>query len=116
MSQSQLAAVPEATADTVAELVAADKPRLRYGIPGDIDRLMEEDPDRGVEWRSEMRVVLSTLMTTKTVRTEGAAPGDPTGIHYETRPGRYQARGFVTLTDDRGNRDSQYVIERIASD
>jgi predicted GNAT superfamily acetyltransferase len=114
--QNDLDRIPEATQGNIHELVANEERQVRYRIPGDIDWLMERDPDRGVAWRNEMRTVLSALLTTKAVPAEGgAAPYDPIGIRYATRAGQYEARGFASLVGPDGERDSQYIIERMAA-
>jgi chorismate synthase len=110
---AELAEIREATPATVDGLVAIGEPRVRYRIPGDIDTLMERDPDRGIEWRNEMRVVLSALLTTKSVPQGEVADDGPIAVGYRAVPGDYEVRGFDTTIDADGNRNSQYVIERI---
>ena len=113
-THDELTAIPEATPRNVDELVDRQETRVRYRIPGDIDRLMEHDPDRGVAWRNEMRAVLSALLTTKAVQAGGTtAANDPSALGYATRTGNYEARGFVTSVGPDGERDSQYIFERM---
>jgi predicted GNAT superfamily acetyltransferase len=115
LSSAELLSIPEATPATIDGLLVRNETRVRYRIPGDIDELMERDPDRGVEWRNEMRTVLSALLTTKSVIAGEPAPDGPIAVGYRTSPGAYEVRGFVTTVDEIGNRDSQYVIERMTA-
>jgi predicted GNAT superfamily acetyltransferase len=113
ISADELATLPEATPANVANLAESGTARLRYPIPGDIDELMERDPDRGVEWRNEMRVVLSTLLTTKAVVAADKVPDGSIALNYTTSAGEYEVRAFATSLGADNNRESQYVIERI---
>jgi chorismate synthase len=102
----------EATSSSVTELVERGITRLRYQIPGDIDLLMQTDAERAIEWRREMRQVLSTLLKTKWARLDGAAPGGPIAVEFDSRPGEYLINGFATETDSAGERISYYLLER----
>lgn len=112
MSLAEARDIPEVTYENVADLANARVPRLRYRIPGDIDHLMHGDYDRGIDWRNEMRAVLSTLMTTKSVRLDGGMMEGPIAVGYDSRPGAYVVNGFVTETDATGERVSYYLLER----
>jgi chorismate synthase len=112
VSLTEASAIPEVTHKTVADLAVKRVPRLRYRIPGDIDHLMQVDPDRGVEWRNEMRTVLSTLLTTKRARLDGGNTEGPIAVGYGSSPGDYLVNGFVTELDTSGERVSYYLIER----
>jgi hypothetical protein len=84
---------------------------LRYRIPGDIDRLMRDDPGAAIRWRQEMRSVLSAFLTTKAARLDPGADG-PIAVGAATRPGEYRITGFATGPDETGERVSYYFLER----
>jgi predicted GNAT superfamily acetyltransferase len=72
-SLADIAGVPTATNDGAATLAASSEKIVRVEIPGDIDRVMREDPNRALAWGRDLRAVLSALMTTK--EATGAIPG-----------------------------------------
>ena len=111
LTLDEVADIPEATTRTVEELHVARPERLRYLIPGDIDRLMHDDPGDAIRWRREMRQVLSALLTTKTARIDGTAT-DPAAVGVRERSGDYAITGFATGTDAAGQRLSSYVLTR----
>jgi chorismate synthase len=111
LSPEDLSETPEATPNSLSGLAAARPPRLRYRIPGDIDRLMRDDPAAAIRWRQEMRTVLSAFLTTKSARLDGGA-GDPLAVGATTRPGEYRITGFATGLDATGERVSSYLLER----
>ena len=106
-----VADVPEATARSIGESLAARPGRLRYRIPGDIDRLMHDNPTGAIRWRRQMREVLSALLTTKTARIASAS-ADPAEAGVRERAGDYAITGFATGTDASGERSSHYVLTR----
>jgi predicted GNAT superfamily acetyltransferase len=108
-----LAGCPEATVDNVAVLRSELPERVVYRVPADIDQLMQDDPQRAVDWRTEMRAVLGTLMTRRAaivgddVETDG-----PIAIQTSVIDGPYDVTGFATEVDAFGNRESLYLLER----
>jgi predicted GNAT superfamily acetyltransferase len=104
--------LPEATAHTLADLVHARPHHLRYRIPGDIDRLMRDDPRAAIAWRQEMRDVLTTFLTTKAARLDEGGRDGPIAVGTTTRPGLYRITGFATGWDEHGERVSYYLLER----
>ena len=108
-----VAAIPETTAGALDEALAARPPRLRYRIPGDVDRLMRDDPGAAIRWRREMRTVLSALLTTRSARVEDDAGDGPVAVGVRERTGEYVVDGFATGFDAAGERVSFYLLERI---
>lgn len=98
------AGVPEATLANAAALRTELPERVVYRVPGDIDQLLRVDPQRAVDWRTEMREVLGLLMTRR-----GAIVGDdvagegPIAIQTSVMDGPYDATGFATELDEFGN-------------
>lgn len=114
LTPADVAALPEATPRTLAGVLANPPTRLRYRIPGDIDRLMRDDPPAAIRWREEMRAVVSALVTTKRTRLDAHGPAEdgPIAVGYEARPGAYVITGFATGPDAAGERVSSYVFDR----
>lgn len=112
LSPRDIAGLPEATVASLSDLLQRRPQRLRYRIPGDIDRLMRHEPERGVQWRREMRTVLSAFLTTKSVRLDDVAGRGPISAAHDTSPGDYAITGFATGLDDDGERQSYYILER----
>lgn len=108
-----LVGVPEATVENVAALRTELPDRIVYRVPGDIDQLLRIDPQRAVDWRTEMREVLGTLMTRRAaiVGDDVAAEG-PIAIQTSVIDGPYDVTGFATELDEFGNRESLYLLER----
>ena len=108
-----LAGVPEATQDNAASLRAELPERVVYRVPGDIDQLMKDDPQRAVDWRTEMRDVLGQLMTRRAAIVGGDVKTDgPIAIQTSVIDGPYDVTGFATEVDTLGNRESLYLLER----
>jgi len=103
--------LPDATVECLEVLLAARPQRLRYRIPGDIDRLVRDDPEDAIRWRREARQVLSALLTTKIARIDGTS-ADPATVGVRERTGDYAITGFATGTDAFGDRSSFYVLTR----
>ena len=81
--------------------------------PGDIDQLMRIDPQRAVDWRTEMRAVLGQLMTRRAaVVGDDVATDGPITIQTSVIDGPYDVTGFATELDEFGNRESLYLLER----
>lgn len=111
-SLSDIALVDEATAETLAELRERRPSQIRYRIPGDVDRMMVSEPGRVIEWRQEMRPVLSAFLTAKWARQVGSESDGPIAFGYESSRGDYVVNGFVTEQDTDGERVSFYLLER----
>ncbi|MGH2530667.1 MAG: hypothetical protein ACRDJW_00045 [Thermomicrobiales bacterium] len=109
---ADVAEIPEATGDSLSALAASQPDRIRFRIPGDIDRLMRTDPREAIRWRQEMRAVLSTFLTTKTVKVEGEGDHGPIAVGEQKRPGAYTITALATGPDDSGERASYYVLTR----
>lgn len=108
-----LAGVLEATPENAAEIRASGPDRVVYRVPGDIDQLLRIDPQRAVDWRTEMRAVLGTLMTRRAaIVGEDVATDGPIAIGMQVDDGPYDVTGFATELDATGNRESLYVLER----
>jgi predicted GNAT superfamily acetyltransferase len=112
LAPDDVAELPEATPDCLDTLLAAAPARLRYRIPGDIDRLMHDNPPAAIRWREEMRAVIGALLTTKRARIDAASGDGPIADDYEARPGAYAITGFATGHDARDERVSYYVLEK----
>jgi chorismate synthase len=112
LEPDDIAECPEATKATVDALVAAGAPRLRYRIPGDIDRLMGDDPVAALHWRGEMRDCVSKLLTTKSGIVDPGTHEGPAAMNTRTVAGPYQIVGFATGFDRAGERISDYLLER----
>jgi chorismate synthase len=107
-----VAAIPEATPGTLVDVLETKPERLRYRIPGDIDRLMQDDPPAAIRWREEMREVVAALLTTKRARVAADTADGPIADAYDARPGAYRITGFATGLDPAGERTSYYVLDR----
>lgn len=108
-----LTGVPEATKENAAALREELPERVAYRVPGDIDQLLKVDPQRAVDWRTEMREVLGTLMTRRAaIVGDDVASEGPIAIQTSVIEGPYDATGFATDLDEFGNRESFYVLER----
>jgi predicted GNAT superfamily acetyltransferase len=100
------------TAESVDHVLAEKPPRLGYQVPGDIDRLMQDDPAAAIAWRREMRQVLSRLLTTKSACLPSPATSDPTQVGVRVTPGAYVITGIATGLADDGERRSIYLLQR----
>ncbi len=113
MRPSDLSGLPEATIENAAELRTDLPERITYRVPGDIDQLMRIDPQRAVDWRTEMRDVLGTLMTRRAaIVGDDVATEGPIAIRTSVIDGPYDVTGFATELDEFGNRESLYLLER----
>ena len=106
--------VPRATVDNVAQIAHAALPEVTYEIPGDIDQLLREQPERGAAWRFEMRKVLGTLMTSRRASIDdGAVEEGPIAVRELVTPAPYTITRFATGPDAvSGERKSLYVLNR----
>ena len=105
--------LPEATQDNAASLRAELPERVVYRVPGDIDQLMKDDPQRAVDWRTEMRDVIGQLMTRRAAIVGGDVKDrGPIAIRTSVIDGPYDVTGFATELDKLGNRESLYLLER----
>jgi hypothetical protein len=74
---------------------------------------MHSDPQRAVDWRTEMRTVLGTLMTRRAaIVGDDVATEGPIAIQTSVVDGPYDVTGFATELDELGNRESFYVLQR----
>jgi predicted GNAT superfamily acetyltransferase len=110
---TEIADIPLATPESIDDLRRRRPQRLRYRIPGDIDRLMRTDPATAIGWRHEMRDVLSALLRTKSARIDAGAERDPLAVEVDDHRGEYLINGFVTETDELGERASYYLLARL---
>jgi chorismate synthase len=105
--------LPEATPESLEEIVRAQPEAVAYRIPGDVDVLMQTDAEAAVHWRQQMREVLGELMTLRRAKLDRAAgKEDPIGVEIEIAPGPYEATGFATGIDSVGERSSYYVLTK----
>ncbi len=111
---AEIDAVPEVTASTCTHFLNSRITRLRYRIPGDIDRLARDDPAAAIRWRQEMRTVFTTLTPTKTAITTGDPADGPAALSYTASGGPYAIGGFATGPGPSGERESFYVLSRRA--
>ena len=110
---AELCGLPEATLENAASLRAELPERVIYRVPGDIDQLMRSDPQRAVDWRTEMRTVLGTLMTRRAaIVGDDVAIEGPIAIQTSVIDGPYDVTGFATELDALGHRESFYVLQR----
>ncbi len=110
----EIAAIPEATLESLHSLTATRPEAIRYRIPGNIDELMRTDPEGAVQWRQDMRSVLGTLMTARraALHPERMQEG-PIGVSTEIEAGEYVVDGFVTWIDgDHDERMSYYLLRK----
>lgn len=114
LSPADVAALPEVTPATLAELLAAHPDRVRYRIPGDIDALARDDPPAAIRWREEMRTVVAALLTTKRARIGDDGATGPIADGYEPTAGDYAITGFATGIEG-SDRTSYYVMECVRS-
>jgi chorismate synthase len=113
LTPAETASIPEATAKTLSDLLHDRVPKVRYRIPGDIDDLMRVDPQAAIEWRQDMRHVLPALLTTKRAVLDDPKPGDVAAVRVEESHGDYIVNGFATGPDEKGERVSYYLLERM---
>jgi chorismate synthase len=112
---ADIAAIDEATVDSLVDLASRLPDRIRFRIPGDVDAMMETDAERVIEWREEMRKVLTTFLTAKWAKVRGPERNGPVAYGYESSPGRYIVNDFVTERDETGERVTFYVLKRLQS-
>ncbi|MGH2560471.1 MAG: hypothetical protein ACRDJH_15525 [Thermomicrobiales bacterium] len=112
LALSDVADVPEATAASLSALATNQPDRIRFRIPGDIDRLMRIDPPAAIRWRQEMRAVLSTFLTTKSMHVDDNGRGGPIAAGEQKQPGAYVITALATGPDATGERASYYVLTR----
>jgi predicted GNAT superfamily acetyltransferase len=104
-------ALPMLSAKGVDHIARSSPTQIAYEIPGDVDALMRENPQRAIAWRAEARALLSRFLTTNRAITcrEGS---EPAGIRIETTPGQYRIDGFASGIDATGARRGLYVLTR----
>jgi chorismate synthase len=107
-----VSALPEITAGNARQFVQEAPPGVRYRIPADIDELTRADPERAIEWRSEMRAALAPFMTVKSARTTDAQPDSPISVGVDVRPGAYDVVAFASAVRAPSDRDNWYVLRR----
>jgi predicted GNAT superfamily acetyltransferase len=112
LTPAEIVGLPAATPDDLPRLLDDMPARVRYPIPGDIDRLMQVDPPAAIRWREEMRQVLGALLTTKVARIETESGDGPIADGYEAQLGAYLITGFATGLDASNERVSAYVLEK----
>ncbi len=114
LNPDSLAAIPAATPETLPAILADPPPRLRYRIPGDIDRLAAADPAAANIWRRELRLLLGALLPTARAMPDvpDLHPTDPRSLGATADPGHYLADGFVTARDAAGERRNDYLLRR----
>jgi chorismate synthase len=104
--------LPLVTAASIDAVLAQRPPRTGYRIPGDIDRLMRDDPEAAIAWRQEMREVISRLLATRAACLEAPATTDPTRVGIRDTAGAYVITGIASGLDDSGERQSIYLLQR----
>ncbi len=109
---ADIAEIPEVTAETSAAFRESGPPRLRYRIPGDIDRLARDDPAAAIRWRLDLRTVFTTLTPTKSPRFAGPESDGPAAVGYRAAGGPYAIDGFATGVGPSGERESFYLLGR----
>jgi predicted GNAT superfamily acetyltransferase len=104
-------ALPMLSSKSVDQIACSGPKQIAYEIPGDVDALMRENPQRAIAWRAEARAVLSRFLTTNraVARRRGS---DPAGIEIETGTGQYRIDGFASGIDAIGARRGLYVLTR----
>lgn len=103
--------LPLLSAGTIDLIERSQPSRIAYEIPGDIDALMRDHPQRAIVWRAEARALLSRCLTTN--RAVVCRDGSDTGaIRVESTPGRYRIDGFASGIDPTGARRGLYVLTR----
>jgi chorismate synthase len=111
LTLAEALAMPVLSMNSVDRL-AGDRPtHLAYEIPGDVDALMQSDPRRSIEWRSETRTLLSKFITTNRAIRNGDAL-DPNSIEVQTHAGDYVIDGFASGIYASGHRRGPYVLTR----
>lgn len=110
---SDLAGLPEATTANAAQLREDAPAQVVYRVPGDIDLLMQTDPQRAVDWRNEMREVIGRLITRRSaIVGDDVAREGPIAIGTSVIEGPYDVTGFATEVNDQGDRESLFLLER----
>jgi predicted GNAT superfamily acetyltransferase len=104
--------LPEATVQNLDVLTRLLPDRISYQIPGDVDALMKDDPERAIKWRQDMREILGKLMTRRAATLGGNASEGPIAVGMDIQPGAYEVTGFATGIDAVGERLSYYLLER----
>jgi chorismate synthase len=113
LTLDQIADLPQLTIETRDHLDRERPTRFSYEIPGDIDRLAREDPERAIRWRQEMRELLRIFMTTRWAeRDDPLGVEGPIAVSIEQQTGDYIATGFATGIGEDGERRSFYVLQR----
>jgi chorismate synthase len=112
----EIAKIPEVTAETSAAFRKSGPPRLRYRIPGDIDRLARDDPAAAIRWRLDLRTVFTALTPTKSPRFAGPLSDGPAVVVYQAAGGPYAIDGFATGIGQSGERESFYLLSRTELD
>ncbi|MGD9711936.1 MAG: hypothetical protein AB7V46_07725 [Thermomicrobiales bacterium] len=113
LEEKDLQSIPEATVDTLDEVVALSPELVRYRIPGNIDELMRHEPARAVAWRQEMRQVLGALMTVRRAELRSATMQEgPIGVTIGIDPGDYLVEGFSSWIDRESEERVSYYILR----
>jgi chorismate synthase len=114
LTLDDVAAIPEATIESLAEVRLLHADQVRYRIPGDIDTLMRVKPDQAIRWRQQMREVLGDLMTLRRARIdESLIDEGPIAVDAEIQQGRYVVTGFATgYRPGEADRTSYYVLTR----
>lgn len=106
----EVAELPLVTSENVQTVLSGAPERVRYQIPGDIDVLMEADQSRAIQWRVEMRQVLSELLSTSQVGVTDKL--DPArGINLIHTDGRYRVVGLSSGISSKNERENYYIIE-----
>ncbi len=105
--------LPVLTIGSVDELAVTKPPRIAYEIPGDIDVLMRQEPQRAIAWRAEARALLARFLTTNRAVSAGDRLG-PTSIQIESTTGDYVIDGFASGSDVSGRRGF-YLLARKGS-
>jgi chorismate synthase len=100
--------IPEVNLRNVEELLHERPPRIKYRIPGDIDDLARTDPQMAVQWRQEMRQILTLLLTTKR-----PIAGKTIAIAVHKTDGDYVVNAFSTNVQPAQERQSYYLLDRI---
>jgi len=114
LTLDDVAEIPEATIESLPELLLMQPESVRYLIPGDVDALMRQRPDEAIQWRQQMREVLGGLMTRRRARIDELFVEEgPIAVDTEIEPGLYVATGFATgYLPGEDERTSYYILTR----
>lgn len=98
--------------NNVEDLLRTQPRVLLFEIPGDIDELTktEEGKEKAINFRQNMRLVLSQLMDFE--KSDSSTDHFPHLLNTERREGLYDITGVISEVDQQGRRENYYVLNK----